>query len=129
MPNYQDKNRDCIAFIVSGFLSVNMYLIPTGLLSSLISINTESPRGMVLTIFLSVSLTYSTLSLGSYSTIEFKIHNSSFTSSYCCYYFHCIDIISNTVIKYLGSLTRGIKPPGMSTCKRHCKPLDGHLLI
>jgi hypothetical protein len=73
MSKYYHKNNDCTSLIVSGLLSVRMYLMPTGLLSSLISINTEFPIGMVLTIFLSVSLTYSVLSSESYSTIESMI--------------------------------------------------------
>lgn len=73
MSRYYGKNNDCTSFIVLGFLSVRVYLMPTGLLSSLISMNTEFPIGIVLTIFLSVSLTYSVLSSGSYSTIESMI--------------------------------------------------------
>ena len=70
---YYDKNNDCTSLIVSGLLSVRTYLMPTGLLSSLISMNTEFPTGIVLTIFLLVSLTYSVLFSGSYSTIESMI--------------------------------------------------------
>ena len=70
---YYDKNNDCTSLIVSGLLSVRTYLMPTGLLSSLISMNTEFPIGIVLTIFLSVSLTYSVLSSRSYSTTESMI--------------------------------------------------------
>lgn len=67
---YYDKNNDCTSLIVSGLLSVRTYLMPTGLLSSLMSMNTEFPIGIVLTIILSVSFTYRVLSSGSYSTIE-----------------------------------------------------------